>query len=92
MRVVRAFLIVTSAVLGAGLLSVIAWLFFGAFLPMALMMAIYGSQAVNDSPAHGGAVMMATVPLAGIFSVMALLYLSVFFYHRISRRFPSNSK
>jgi len=92
MRVVPAFLIGTGAVLGAGLLSVIAWLFFGAFLPMALMMAIHGSQSVYDSPAHGGVVMMATVPLAGIFSVMAFVYLSVFFYHRISKRVPSNSK
>ncbi|MGA2599374.1 MAG: hypothetical protein ABSH09_20560 [Bryobacteraceae bacterium] len=86
MRVVRAFFIATGAILGAGLLSVIAWLFFGAFLPLAIMMAVHGFQAVYDSPAHGGAVLMATVPLAGIFSVIAFLYLSVFFYHRISKR------
>jgi len=36
-------------------------------------MAIYGRRAVEDAPAHGGAILFLSVPIAGIASILVFL-------------------
>jgi hypothetical protein len=52
---------------------------FGAVIPMVAMTAIYGRETVQDAPAHSGAILLLTVPFAGICSVVALIFLAIVF-------------
>ena len=78
MRIVRAGL----AAMLAGALAVILFLFLGVALPMWTMAALYGRQAVQDAPAHGGMILFLTLPIAGIISLPAFLILAVRFYQK----------
>jgi len=78
MQIVRAGL---SAIL-AGILTIILFLLVGAALPIWTMIAIYGSQAVEDSPAHGGMILFLSLPAAGIVSIPAFPVLTTTFYRK----------
>jgi len=82
MHVIRAGL----SVIAAALLTIVFFVFLGALLPVWLMMAIYGMQAVQDAPGHGGAILFATLPIAGMISIPAFLMLAIWFY----QKFKSN--
>ena len=85
----RRFVIAAGATLAAGVISFVGFLLFGVLLPICAMIAIYGRGAVQDAPAHGGAVLLVTVPLAGIMSVLAFLILAIMLYRAMSKRFPA---
>ena len=76
MQIVRAGL----SVIVAALLTIVFVILFGALLPIWLMMAIYGMQAVQDAPAHGGAILFATLPIAGMISIPAFMLLAIWLY------------
>ena len=68
------------AVVGAGALSIVLFVRLGVVLAVGAMMAIYGRSEVQDAPAHGGAILFATLPIAGIISIPAFMFLTVIFY------------
>ena len=82
MQIIRAGL----SAIAAGLLTIVFVIFLGALLPIWLMMAIYGMQAVQDAPGHGGAILFATLPIAGMISIPAFLLLAIWLY----QKFKSN--
>ena len=75
-------LLALAAVLLAGIISLFGFVLFGAALPIWIMMAISGTQAVQDSPGHGGIILFLTVPTAGLTSIVAWLFLAHTFYGR----------
>jgi hypothetical protein len=83
MQIARRLIWAGAASLVAGALSIVLFLLFGAALPIWTMMAIYGRAAVQDSPAHGGVILFATLPIAGIISVSAFLFLAARFYRKL---------
>jgi hypothetical protein len=46
----------------------------------------YGSQALEDSPASGGAMVMRAAPFAAAISLIAAIILGIGFYYRFGRR------
>ena len=78
MQVVRAGL----SVLVAGLLTTVLFIFLGALLPVWLATAIDGMQAVQDAPGHGGAILFATLPIAGMISIPAFVLLVTWLYQK----------
>jgi len=73
-----------GAILLAALLSIAAFTFLGVLLPAWIMIAIHGRQAVEDSPAHGAAVMFISLPLAGVVSLLAFILLVIWLYQKFS--------
>ena len=71
-----------GAILLAALLSIAAFTFLGVLLPAWIMIAIHGRQAVEDSPAHGAAVMFVSLPLAG--SLLVFILLVIWLYQKFS--------
>jgi hypothetical protein len=63
---------------------VVSFLLFllGVITPWVLMNLAYGAQAVHDSPAHGGALFIFTVPLAALISLIFLFGFIVYFYEK----------
>jgi hypothetical protein len=49
---------------------------------MWLTMAKYGRQAPEDSPAHGGIILIATLPLAGVVSLVVFVLLAIWLYKK----------
>jgi len=80
MRVSRAIL---AGSLSAAITAVL-FLFFGALLPVWTMMAVHGRQAVQDAPAHGGMIILATLPLAGLVSIPFFLFLTSKLYRKLN--------
>jgi hypothetical protein len=76
MRIVLA----AFAAISAGIVTLIFFIFLGALLPMALMMAIHGRQAVQDAPGHGGAILLGTFPVAGLISIPVFIFLTIKLY------------
>jgi uncharacterized BrkB/YihY/UPF0761 family membrane protein len=74
------------AVIVAGLLTIVFVIFLGALVPIWLMMAIYGMQALQDAPAHGGGILFATLPIAGMISIPVFVLLAIWLY----QKFKSN--
>jgi len=83
MQVFRISFRVGIAVLGAGVLSTVLFLLLGVVLPVWSMMAIHGRQPVQDAPAHGGVVLFATLPIAGVVSLAAFTVLAVGFFQKL---------
>jgi predicted outer membrane lipoprotein len=75
-----------GAALVSAVISILGFLLVGAFLPMWTMILLYGRQDVEDSPAHGGAILLMTMPFAGVLSVCAFCILTAVIYRRLSRR------
>ena len=76
--------------LGAGLvlafISLIAFLLIGVFLPVWVMMIVYGRQTVQDAPGHGGIILRLTVPIAGVLALIGFAFLTPAVYRRFSTR------
>lgn len=72
------------AVFFAGVISFTAFLLVGAFLPMWAMMLVFGKQNVQDAPGHGSAVLLLTLPAAGILALMGFALLVPKLYRRLS--------
>ena len=75
----------TGAIALSSLISLAGFIFFGAILPVQIMIWKYGRQEVQDAPAHGGVMLFVTLPIAGICSLVAFTVLAVFLYRRFSR-------
>lgn len=63
-------------------ISLAGFIFYGALLPVWIMIWKYGRQEVQDSPAHGGVVLLFTLPFAGICSLVAFIILAIVLYRR----------
>jgi hypothetical protein len=50
------------------------------------MMLIHGKQNLQDAPAHGGAILFLTVPIAGSLALIGFILLTPVVYRRLSRR------
>ena len=83
MRIVLA----AFAALSAGVVTLVFFIFLGALLPMWLMMAIHGRQAVQDAPGHGGIILLGTLPVAGLISIPVFLFLAVRLYRMGASRY-----
>jgi hypothetical protein len=83
-NVVRIFVIGSRAVLSAALISILVFVLLGLLAPIGMMWAFYGRQAVYDSPAHGGVVLLLTIPLVGSLSVLAFFILAITFFGQFS--------
>jgi hypothetical protein len=68
----------------AAVISTVGFLLLGVALPMWSMMLIYGRQAVQDAPAHGGVIFLLTVPIAGLLALCGFLILTAIMYRRLS--------
>lgn len=75
-----------GAALVSAVISILGFLLFGAFLPMWVMVLLYGRQDVQDAPAHGGLILLATLPIAGVLSLGAFCILTPVVYRRLSTR------
>lgn len=83
MQIVQAGL----SVIVAGVLTTLFFIVLGVFLPIWTMIAIDGMQEVQDAPAHGGAILFLTLPIAGMISIPAFMLLSSWLYEK----FKSNT-
>lgn len=92
MQLARRLLWAGVALVGAAALSIVLFVFFGAALPIWTMIAIYGRSAVQDAPAHGGAILFATLPIAGITTVPVFIFLAETFYRKVQLIGPRESK
>lgn len=61
--------------------SVVAFLLI-AVTPFFMEEHWYGVQSVYESPAHGGAIFLLTVPLAGFVSIPMVVFLSFWIYRK----------
>jgi len=82
MRVLKAVIAATMA----GIATVFLFAIVGGFLPMLAMEAVYGRQALEDAPAHGGVILFATLPIAGLISIPVFLFLTSSWYRKLNRR------
>ena len=73
-----------SAGLMSALISLIAFVVVGVFLPMWAMVLVYGRQNVQDAPGHGGIVLLLTLPIAGVLALCGFLVLTPALYRRFS--------
>jgi hypothetical protein len=71
------------AALGALVLSVLFFVLLGLLAPIWTMMAIYGRDAVEGAPAHGGVILFATVPIAGLLSLIAFAGFTEMIYRKL---------
>lgn len=74
-----------GATLVSAVISTIGFLLLGVFLPMWAMMLIYGRQNVQDAPAHGGIILLATLPIAGVLALCGFFVLTPIVYRRLLR-------
>ena len=76
--------------LGAGLvsafISLIAFLLIGVFLPVWVMMIVYGRQTVQDAHGHGGIILLLTLPIACVLALVVFAFLTPCVYRRFSTR------
>ena len=76
--------------LGAGvvsaLISLIAFLLVGVFLPIWAMILFYGRQSVQDAPGHGGMILLLTLPIAGVLALGGFVFLTPALHRRFSTR------
>jgi hypothetical protein len=81
--------------IGAFILSLVAGVLttvlFGAAVPIWAMAAIIGSDDLLSAPGHGAGaavpLMFLTVPVAAVFSVVLVCWLTATLYKRFSERF-----
>jgi hypothetical protein len=74
-----------GAILVSAIISTIGFVLLGVFLPVWAMILIYGRQNLQDAPAHGGVIFLATVPIAGALALCGFLVLRPRVYRRLSR-------
>jgi len=79
------FLRMIGATVFALACSGLAVVLFGAVLLVWTMILIYGRQAVQDAPGHGGIVFFLTIPLAALLALCGLFPLTAFFYQKFSK-------
>jgi hypothetical protein len=79
-RLIRMFGAATGAVIVCG----IAIMVLGGLLPIWIMILISGRQAVQDAPAHGGMILLLTIPLASLLALLAVIPTAMFFYRKLS--------
>ena len=80
MAVLRGF----GAALTSAVISAIGFVLLGVFVPMGAVMLIYGRQNVQDAPAHGGIILLATLPIAGLVALCGFFILTPLMYQRFS--------
>lgn len=73
-----------GATLVSAVISTIRSLLLGVFLPMWAMILTYGRQNVQDTPGHGGVILLATLPIAGVLALCGFLVLTPIVYRRLS--------
>jgi hypothetical protein len=75
-----------AAALLSAVISILGFLLVGVFLPMWTMVSHYGTHDVEDAPAHGGAILLLTTPIAGVLSLCTFCILTAVIYRRLSSR------
>lgn len=80
----RHFATVAISVIVSTLASTILFVVLGVQLPAVVTSALYGGQALQDSAAHGDAILLMTVPAVGFVSVLLLPFLTKHFYRKLS--------
>lgn len=73
----------TASIILALAVALILFVLLGVFIPIFLLDAIFG--AVQESPGHGGAIILATVPIAGAASIVAFIFLLSAFRKRMAK-------
>ena len=76
---------IVCAAMVSAVISLLGFLLVGAFLRMWTMILLYGRQDVEDSPVHGGVILLLTMPLAGFLSLFAFCVLTLVIYRRLSQ-------
>ena len=66
--------------------GVLALALFGVMLPVWGMIQVYGFRQVQDAPAHGGIVLLLTLPVVGFFVFIGMLFFGVFIYEKLSHQ------
>ena len=56
----------------------------GLMLPMWIMTLIYGLEPVQDAPAHGGFILILTLPSAAIVVLCGIVPFGLFVYRKLS--------
>ena len=74
-----------GATLVTAAISTIGFVLLGVFLPVWAMMLIYGQQNVQDAPAHGGVILLVTLPIAGVLALCGFFVLTPLVYRKLSR-------
>lgn len=82
MRILRGLV----AALVSAVISIIGFVLFGALLPIWAMDLVYGTQSVQDSPGHGGLVLLATLSIAGLLAVCGFWVMAPLVYRRLLKR------
>lgn len=72
-----------GSVVIAVLASLLVFLFLGA-LPLLIQLLIHGSKDVYDSPGHGGAMLMLSIPFGGVAALGVFLFLTIRVYRKLS--------
>ena len=79
LSIIAAFLLTLIA-------GVVALVFFGGMLPMWSMVHLYGLKQVQDAPAHGGLILLFTLPITGLLVLIGMVPFGLFIYRRLSAR------
>ncbi len=75
-----------AAITLALLISLVCFALLGGFIPIWIMDAIYGAERVEESPGGGGAIVIATIPIAGVVCAAEFVFLVLFFRKKFSRQ------
>jgi hypothetical protein len=88
LRMTRVTIVVrgVGAALISAVIAIAGFVLVGAFLPMWIMVLLYGGKNVESAPAHGGAILLATLPIAGVLPLCAFWVLTPVVYRRVSPR------
>jgi|SRR5271170_6245354 hypothetical protein len=92
MKAAPTFLVWAGSILSASLISMGVFVVLGVIVPMLTFFVIYAQQNVYDSPGHGGAILMLTIPSAGGLAVVAFLLLARSLHRTLSRLLMKSSK
>jgi hypothetical protein len=66
--------------------SLLAWILFGAALPIWFMQWLVGAEDLHGAPAHGAAILFVTVPLGGMLALLILVGMTAVIYDKLTPR------
>ncbi len=73
----------TAAALLSGVVVIAMVVLVGIALPIWTMLLIYGTRNVQDAPAHGGIILLITVPIAALLGVPLFLFMTAFLFKKL---------
>ena len=87
-RLIRQLVRAGFAALLALIATVVLFVLFGAILPVWIMGAINGWQAVEDAPAHRCTILFLTVPFAAVIFIPTFLLLTGTIFEKFNAEAP----